>query len=69
MKPETIKNSVLRARIGTQYSENSSHKPPGASYTAQEPEKQPDILRSLLYMLSKQLNPLIGFKSQCFETK
>ena len=38
-------NSVLLRRIWTKLEGDSSYKPPGASYTAQGRQKQPDIMK------------------------
>ena len=37
-------------RIWTKLRRNSSYEPPGASYTAQTPQKQPEILKTLLFV-------------------
>ena len=37
-------------RIWTKLCGNSSYKPPGASYTAQGPQKQPEIIKRLLFI-------------------
>ena len=41
-------NSVSLRRIWTKHRANSSYKPPGASYTAQGLQKQPEIIKTLL---------------------
>ena len=43
-------NSVSLRRIWMKLWGISSYNPPGASYTAQRPEKQPAILKSQLYI-------------------
>ena len=42
-------------RIWTKLGGKSSYKPPGASYTAQGPQKQPEILDTLLLFV-EQIN-------------
>ena len=44
-------NSAPRARNQTKYKGNSSNKHPGASYTSQGPQNQPEILKPTLYSL------------------
>ena len=39
-------------RISTKLLRYSSYKPPGASYTAQGPQKQPDIFKNQLFISS-----------------
>ena len=41
--------NVPWARIWRKYNGNSSHKPPGASYPAQGPQKQSEILKNLFF--------------------
>ena len=47
-------------RIGTKLVGNSSHTPPGASYTAQGPQKQAKIINNLLY-ISSTTNQCLDF--------
>ena len=58
--------------------ENYSCKPPGASYTAQEPYKQSEICKRMFFSVQKLkmfiwlykplFNPLIGFNKNLFKT-
>ena len=59
-----LKGSLIWTRLGG----NSSYKPPGAYYIAQGPQKQPDILKSQLFIVYKQsklrfLDLDIGFQT------
>ena len=45
--------SPPRARIWMKLGRNSFYKSPGASYTAQGPEKQPEILKNLVLFYGK----------------
>ena len=47
-------NSVSLRRIWTKLEGNPSYKPPEASYTAQGSQKQPEILKTLLYMFYRK---------------
>ena len=42
-------NSVSLRRIWTKLGGKSSYNPPGASYTAQGPQTQPEIVKNLLF--------------------
>ena len=46
-------NSVSLGRIWAKLTGNSSYKPPGASYTAQGPQKQPEIMQRCVFVYSK----------------
>ena len=53
--------------LGRNLRGNSSYKPPGASYAAQGPQKQPEILKSQLFMFQK--NKTIPLYSVIFPLK
>ena len=51
---------------------NSSYKPSGASYTAQGPQKQPEIFKNLLYYsITNPKNPFVRShaNSRCFNSR
>ena len=56
-------NSVSLRRIWTKLWGNSSYKPPPeASYTAQGPQKQPEIIKSMLHISSTK-NDILGLRT------
>ena len=55
-KPCLENNSMSLRRMWARLKGKSSYKPPGASYTAQGPQKQPEILKPTFLILVNNLD-------------